>query len=1007
MFGLTKLALKRPVTVILALITIFYFGLQAVFGAKLELMPDMNFPMMIVSTTYIGAAPTDVDKLITKPVEEGVSTLSGIKSIQTQSMENNSMLILRYNYGTNMDKAYMDLKKQIDNIKSTLPKDANEPLILQIDISSGSDIDLIVSKNSETNLYSFVTKSIVPEIEKNPSVSRVSVSGGQGNYIKIQLIPEKLEQYKLDMNTIGEIIKASNFNIPAGKIEYGRQDLNLSVSSDNKDIEKIKNIIIPLASGEVLKLSDIANVEDSLAQKTSLSRYNGEDVVSISISKQQSSSAVSLSRQVKSTIERLSKQNTDLDIQIINDNADSILAAINSVFQTLILAVILSMIVLFIFFGDIKASLIVGSSIPISVMLALTMMGAAGFSFNMISLGSLVLGVGMIVDASIVVLDSCFKEKEGKSFKEAALEGTKIVVDSILGSTITTCVVFIPLALLKGLSGQMFTQLGWTIVFCMLASLISAITIVPLLFVFVKPIEKEKTISHKIVEWMQDKYRSIVEGIIPRRAFVIISSIFLLILSFVMAANVGFELSPEIDDGQISISMEAAPGLKIEKVDELVKKVEDIIDSEEDLEKYSMTYGGDNSALSQSTGVSINAYLKDNRKLSTKEIVSKWKDEFDELSDVSISVRSVSSASFSAGNSDVNIPLQSTDYDELKRTSDELVKKLQKEVYVTRVHSDAENAAPLLSLDVDPVKAGSYGISPALVGATINTLLRGSEVMRYTKDNTELVVKMEVPQDKYRTISDIEDIIIDTPTGAKVSIKDIADINFKDSAVSITRSDKQYQISITADAKKGYEDSAASMANEFIDSQNLPSGVKRVANAMDEAMAEEMQNLMNAIMTAVFLVFIVMAMQFESPRFSFMVMFTIPFALIGAFGLLFIFNVKISMNSMLGFLMMVGTVVNNGILYVDTVNHLRKNMELRTALVEAGVLRLRPILMTTLTTVISMLPMALAFGENGEALQGLALVNVGGLLASTILSLVLIPTLYEMLDKKKKITKVL
>lgn len=1007
MFGLTKLALKRPVTVILALITIFYFGLQAVFGAKLELMPDMNFPMMIVSTTYIGAAPTDVDKLITKPVEEGVSTLSGIKSIQTQSMENNSMLILRYNYGTNMDKAYMDLKKQIDNIKSTLPKDANEPLILQIDISSGSDIDLIVSKNSETNLYSFVTKSIVPEIEKNPSVSRVSVSGGQGNYIKIQLIPEKLEQYKLDMNTIGEIIKASNFNIPAGKIEYGRQDLNLSVSSDNKDIEKIKNIIIPLASGEVLKLSDIANVEDSLAQKTSLSRYNGEDVVSISISKQQSSSAVSLSRQVKSTMERLSKQNTDLDIQIINDNADSILAAINSVFQTLILAVILSMIVLFIFFGDIKASLIVGSSIPISVMLALTMMGAEGFSFNMISLGSLVLGVGMIVDASIVVLDSCFKEKEGKSFKEAALEGTKIVVDSILGSTITTCVVFIPLALLKGLSGQMFTQLGWTIVFCMLASLISAITIVPLLFVFVKPIEKEKTISHKIVEWMQDKYRSIVEDIIPRRAFVIISSIFLLILSFVMAANVGFELSPEIDDGQISISMEVAPGLKIEKVDELVKKVEDIIDSEEDLEKYSMTYGGDNSALSQSTGVSINAYLKDNRKLSTKEIVSKWKDEFDELSDVSISVTSVSSASFSAGNSDVNIPLQSTDYDELKRTSDELVKKLQKEVYVTRVHSDAENAAPLLSLDVDPVKAGSYGISPALVGAKINTLLRGSEVMRYTKDNTELVVKMEVPQDKYKSISDIEDIIIDTPTGAKVSIKDIADINFKDSAVSISRSDKQYQISITADAKKGYEDSAASMANEFIDSQKLPSGVKRVANAMDEAMAEEMQNLMNAIITAVFLVFIVMAMQFESPRFSFMVMFTIPFALIGAFGLLFIFNVKISMNSMLGFLMMVGTVVNNGILYVDTVNHLRKNMELRTALVEAGVLRLRPILMTTLTTIISMLPMALAFGENGEALQGLALVNVGGLLASTILSLVLIPTLYEMLDKKKKITKVL
>ena len=1002
MFGLTKLALKRPVTVILALITILYIGLQAIFGAKLELMPEMNFPMMVVSTTYIGVSPTDIDKLVTKPVEEGVSTLSGIKTVQGQSMENSSMVIVRYNYGTNMDKAYMDLKKQIDMIKSDLPKDANEPVIIQIDISGGSDIDLVVSKSSEANLYGYVTKNIVPEFEKNSTVSRVSVSGGQENYLRIQVLPEKLEQYNLDLNTIVELVKASNFNIPAGKVEYGSQDLNLSIGADYKDIEKIKNIIIPLKTGDVIKLSDIAKIDDVLAEKTSLSRYNSEDVVSISISKQQSASAVSLSRQVKSTINTLTNQNSDLEVRIINDNADSILSAIKSVFQTLILAVILSMIVLFIFFGDIKASLIVGSSIPVSVMLALTMMRATGFSFNMISLGSLVLGVGMIVDASIVVLDSCFKEKAGKSFLEAALEGTGVVIASILGSTITTCVVFVPLALLKGLSGQMFTQLGWTIVFCMVASLFSAITIVPLLFVYTKPIEKEKTISHKMLAYLQDKYREVATDIIPRRIFVISSSIFLLVISLVMAANIGMELSPDIDNGQISINMEVAPGLKIDKVDSLVKKVERVIVDENDLDRYSMTYGASGSIYDSNSGVNINAYLRDDRKLSTKEIVAKWKEELDKISDASISVRSVSGASFSSGNSDVNIPLQGTDYDMLKKASDELVKELQNEPYLKRVHSDAENGAPLISIDVDPVKAGSYGIAPASVGARVNTLLRGSEVMRYTKDGTEIVVKLEVPKDKYKTISNIEDIILDTPTGSKISVGDIANISFKDSATSIMSADKQYQISITADAAKGYEDSAALKTQKFIDAKKLPSGVSRTTNALDDAMAEEMKNLMNALITAIFLVFIVMAMQFESPRFSFMVMFTIPFALIGAFGLLFLFDVKISMNSMLGFLMMVGTVVNNGILYVDTVNQLKEKMELRKALVEAGVLRLRPILMTTLTTVLSMIPMALAIGKNGEALQGLALVNVGGLMASTILSLVLLPTLYEMLDKKRK-----
>ncbi len=1003
MFGLTKLALKRPVTVMLTLVTIFFFGLQSVFTSKMELMPEMNLPMVLISTTYVGAAPADVDKLVTRKLEEGVGTLSGIKTVQTSSRENSSIVFLQYEYGTDMDKAYMDLRKAVDRVKSDLPKEVGDPLLMQFDINAGADIMLMVAKESEENLYGFVEKTLVPEFEKNSSVSRVSIAGGQKSYVRIELLQDKMEQYQLDMNTIASLITASNFNIPVGTVEYGRQNLNLSIGSDNKELEKIKNIVLPLKSGEVIRLADVAQVYGTLEDKSSLSRFNGEDVISLSISRQQSSSAVDLSKQVMATVDLLLAENEGLQIEVINDNAVNITDSIKSVFQTLLLSVVLSMVVLFVFFGDMKASLIVGSSIPISVMLSLAMMGAAGFSMNMISLGALVLGVGMIVDASIVVLDSCFKEKKDRNFYEAALEGTRVVIASIVGSTITTCVVFVPLALLKGLSGQLFAQLGWTIVFCMISSLFSAISIVPLLFLFTHPREKENTISHKAMAWLERKYAEMVDAIIPRRAFVISTAVILLVLSIVMAFSVGVELMPQTDNGRIRVQVATIPGLKIEELDALAKQVEERIKEEPDVEKYFLSYGGEDTMSPQAnTAIDITAYLKKDRGLSTSEVINKWKESFEKISDVSITVSALSDTSTGSSNTAVTIPLQGVDYDTVKKAADELVAKLQNEPYLTQVHSTAENAAPLLTIDIDPIKAQAYGLTPAAVAGTINGILRGTEVMRYTQEGSDIVVKLEYPADAYESVNQVKDIFITTPMGSQVSVGELAQVRFKDSVVAIDRVNKQYQVSITAQAARGYEGMAATMAYAYVDAYDLPDGVSRSLNFDEQSTNEELMNLLRALLTAIFLVFIVMAIQFESPRFSFMVMFTIPFSLIGAFGLLFLFNVKISMPSMLGFLMMVGTVVNNGILYVDTVNQLKVSRPLREALVEAGVSRLRPILMTTLTTMLSMLPMALAWGDNAEALQGLALVNVGGLLASTLLSLLLLPTLYEMIDKKSR-----
>ena len=420
MIKLTKFSLKRPVTLILLLVTVLYFGIQSVLSSPMELTPDMNMPMQIIYTVYPGAAPEDISELITKPIEGNVSTLAGVDTVASTSAENISMVVIQYDYGTNMDTAYMNLRKSLDTIKSSLPEDAQEPTIYEIDINSTASMNIAVSGGTDENLYNYVNDVIVPELEKISSVGEVSVSGGQQSYIKIELIPEKLAQYNLNLNTIAQLITAADFSLPSGSVKYGNQDLNLTIGDEYRSVESIGNIVLPLQTGDVIHLSDVAVISNTLKDKTSLSRYNSEEVVAVAISKQQKASAVTLSRAVNRTLDSLQETNSTLRFKVVYDASEMIVSALSSVFKTLLIAVVLAMIVLFVFFGDWKASVIVGSSIPASVLVALTLMGAAGFSLNIVSVGSLALGVGMVVDNSIVVVESCFRAKEKMSFKEAA-----------------------------------------------------------------------------------------------------------------------------------------------------------------------------------------------------------------------------------------------------------------------------------------------------------------------------------------------------------------------------------------------------------------------------------------------------------------------------------------------------------------------------------------------------------------------------------------------------------
>lgn len=998
--GITRFVLKRPVTVLMALLCLIVFGISSVFNATLEQMPDMDQPMMIIMANYSGASPEDMDELVTQLIEDQVSTLEGVKSMSSTTSEGRSMIMLEYDYDTDMDEAYSDLTKSLNSIRD-LPDDV-EPTVMEMNNNAQASMMLTIANPSQENLYDYVDQKIVPELEKLSTVAEVSTMGGSSEYIKIELMSDMMDQYNVSISDIKSAMSAANLSYPSGSAESGNLDLSVSTLTQHDTLDELLEMPITVSGNKIIYLEDIAVVSYAEEQKGGVSRYNGEETISISLTKQQSSTAMDLSKQVQQVIKSLQNDDDDLTITVARDEADSIQDSLKDVAETMVMAVVISMIIIFLFFGDFKASLIVGSSIPTSILMSLIVMTRAGFTLNIITMSGLVLGVGMMVDNSIVVLESCFRamdkqeDKGALGYAKAALEGTNIVVASIFGSTVTTCVVFIPLVFLNGMSGQMFGAMGYTIVFCMCASLLSAIAIVPLCYMMYKPKERSSAPATRPLNFLQDAYRKIMPVLLKHKAIVMLASVGIIVATVFLASGMQTELMTADDTGTVSVSIETRPGLITEQADAILAEAESIVAAHEDVESYMLRYNNDEGT--------ITAYLKDDRKMSTDEVVSQWENEMADLENCTITVEASTSMSMMGRSRGYEAILKGTQYDELQEVSNEIVSELIARDDVKNVHSSIENTAPVVAVKVDPVSASAEGLTAAQIGTMIKQMLDGEEVTTLKVDGQEISVKAEYPEDQYKTVPQLERIILKKPSGGYVALSDVAEIYYKDSPSSIEKEDKSYQITISAD----YVDSSSSAAvktkidNEVI-SPNLTGTIVRGTNSRDRMMQEEFSGLYNAIAVAVFLIFVVMAAQFESPKFSFMVMTTIPFSLVGSFGLLKLTGVSMSMTSILGFLILVGTVVNNGILYVDTVNQYRMEMSLRKALIEAGATRMRPIMMTSLTTILSMLPMAMAFGSSGSTTQGLAVVNIGGLSVGVLVALFILPVYYALMNGRKEL----
>ena len=1002
---LTKIAIKRPVSVILIVCSLFVFGISSIFGFQLKLIPDMEMPMLITLATYAGADAQSVDELVTSVIEDAGGTISGVNYTMVRAYENYGLVIFVFDYGTDLATAHDDLRAALETAALTLPDDVDTPTIIEMNMNAADVIDISAVEVGDVDLSKVVNDDIVPQLEAISGTAQVSVNGDAEEYISVRLNSSLMNEYGLTMSSISSALAACDFNYPGGTVKQGSQDVTVSTSLEYNTAQLLKQTPITTSKGQVIQLQDVADVLSTTEDKSSVSRYNGQENLSIGVQAKTSYGTVNVCNDVKEKLEEIQEQNPAIEFNVTYDASSSILGSLKAVGETLLLGVLFSMLVLFLFFGDLKASLIVGASMPISLMTTLVLMSLMGFSMNLVTMTALVIAIGMMVDSSIVVIESCFrKREEEEDIKKVAEKGAKEVGASIIASTITTIVVYLPMATMDSLSGQMFSELSWTIVFAMVASLVSAIMLVPLFYTIFKPVPKEDLPIERVVNKIKRGYRWILPKLLYKKKTVLLSFVGMLILSFFIATTLTVEMIPASDEGMVALTMTFRTGTTLEKMDEVLMEWEQFVSEDPDVESYTASAGsGGMDSLMSSGDATITATLKDDRKRSTSEIVDEWNKKAAEAVDVDITASASGSSMSSYMSTDsYEISLESTNLQDLKDAANLVTTEIRKLDGVTKCSNSLAAASTMAKVEVDPLKAMQFGIAPVQVGMEIANVLGGVEANTITRDGEEYDIMVEYPEGEFDDLNKLLNITMTSPYGTQVPIRDIATVVYTDTAESIEKTDGKYDVDITVNASEQDLQYVQKSVDKLVDSMEFEGDVQKTDSLQTERQNEELMNIFKAILTAIFLVFLVMAMQFESPRFSLMVMTSIPFALIGSFLLLRICNSSLSMVSMMGFLMLMGIVVNNGILYVDTANMLRQQMPLEQALVESGVIRMRPILMTTLTTILSMVPMSLGLGENGAIMQGMALVIIGGLVASTILSLILIPTFYLILDNRNK-----
>lgn len=1015
--NLSKLAVKRPVTITMMVLVVVLLGAISLTRLPIDLYPEMEFPIAIVYTTYSGVGPQEVESLITKPVEGAIASVGNIVEVSSMTSQGTSIVVAEFNDGTNMDFASLDMREKVDLIKGLLPEDADEPMVMLIDPNSTPIYQISLSAGSDlTGLQTLAEDTFKQRFERLDGVASVDIQGGVTEEIQVIVDQEQLLGYGVNSSQLAQLLGAGNLNLPGGSVDRGEQKLTIRVVGEFRSLEEIKDTPITLSSGEVINIREFADVVMANKETSSISRSNGNNSINISIQKQSGKNTVQVGDDINREIEKLRSAYPDVQISVIADNSAMIRDSINNVVRNVIIGGLLAILILYIFLKNIRTTLIIGTSIPISVVASFILLYFNGITLNIMTLGGLALAVGMLVDNAIVVLENIYRYRvEGYSKKEAAIKGTTEVAMAVTASTITTIAVFLPIVFVEGMVGNIFKDFSMTVTLSLIASLLVSLTLIPMLSSKILTVDdegqdkKKKRLSaiyeafDRLFARVEGFYHGFLEKSLKRRKSTVILAVVIFVVSIASMVGVGMEFFPAMDEGRINIDVKLPLGSSIQQVDHKIIAIEEKLVEVDDIEYVYSSIGGGNILMggssSGATG-SLSIVLSDSRSRATSHVAEEIRGLVRDIPGAEISVIESSITSvMGAGSTPININIKGDELDVLEEISNDF-KRIAESVEGTReVKTSLSDAIPEVEILVNKENAAAYGLTAAQVASAVRGETDGMTATKYRYQGEELDVVIKPQYDVTNSLSNLEYLTIATPMGVSVPLNQVAEVSIEKGPVQINRVSQERVVSVTSQIVNRDVRSISQDIEKALEEYEMPEGYHYEFAGENEEVMEAFGQLFTALIMAILLIYMVMAAQFESLLNPFIIMFTIPLAFSGGALALFLTGKAFSVVAFIGIIMLAGIVVNNGIVLIDYINTLRKEGKDReAAIMTAGPVRLRPILMTTLTTVLGLVPLALGIGDGAELQAPMAIVVIGGLTLSTLLTLVVVPIMYTLLD---------
>ncbi len=1012
--NIIRIFVKRPVLTTMIVVGFVVLGLYSYGRMVTELMPSIEFPFIIVTTVYPGASPGEVESQITKKIEDAVSTIANVKDLTSYSQENVSQVFIEFELETDVDLDAIDVKDKVDAIQANLPENAEKSVISKFDFSAYPIIELaIAAPRPLEEIYRVADKVVKDRLSRIDGVASVDITGKRQREIRVEISPQKLRAYGLSLMDVAGAVAADNLNIPAGHVTRGAREITLRMTGEIGSPRELGDLRLPLHSGRTVPLSEVAKIVDGTEELRESSTYNGAPVIGVSINKRSDGNTVLVARDVYRALDELKKTiDEDITITITNDNAPFVRASVSDVLSNVMIGILLTALLLLLFLHNWQQTVVAALSMPISVIATFLLMDQAGFSLNVMSLLALGISIGTLVTNSIVIIENITRFVHlGMAPEEAAVKGTAEVAVAVAASTLTNIVVFTPIAFMSGIIGRFFVQFGLTVVYATIFSVVVSFTIVPMLAArLIRPQASDRDprargfwarIGEKWDKFYDDLargYRGVLDRMLERRRRWILLTAAIFFGSLTLFRFVGGEFMPRIDQNVVVVSMNLPPGTSLERTREAAERVADILRKHAEVEGVLVKVGGGQRSVEDAV-VTAKLVDRSERGRHVTELLNVMRPELAGIPDAEIMITAEGGAT-GGGEADFVIDVLSSDQKALETVGDSVLQILHRVPGLVEIETSRKAGKPEFAVVPKRHQAAEQGLNAAAIGSLMRAAYEGVEAGVYRERGEEYDVKVKYAEAHRRDPYIIKDMPLPTRSGTAVPLSDVGTVRAAFGESQIMRNDKQRMIELTANIASGSLSEARAAFDRELERIDVPPSVVVKHAGMSEVQDESFRSIFTALILAIVLLYVVMAAMMESFVHPITIMLTLPLALIGVSMALFLSGQTINIFSLMSVVMLTGIVVNNAILMLDYTSQLRNGgMKLKEALLEACSTRLRPIVMANLAIVVGMIPQIFGGSEGSELRTPMAIVQIGGVVVSALLTLFIIPIAYTYFDR--------